>query len=747
LSGSPGHLRGLRSRIIAWSFVPTALVLFAVALVSFFAYTSVTEQLVVERNRELGRLSAGQLASGLTEFIELLETIARTPDVARGAPIGQQAALTWAREKQSVFDGGVVILDAWGTVVAAVPERPDVLGQDWSSRTYFGNMLRNPGPVVSGMVNDGADGAPVVVLAAPIVGEGGQLRGAMLGMFNIRPTAVSSFYGEIVKLRVGEGNAYLLDADGNVLYHTDLKDVGTNLSSESLVQRVLDEKVGSFRTVDLQGNEVVAGFASVPGTDWSLVSLERWSTLMAPSRTYRIFLYTLLIAGLVLPAVVVWLGVRRLTSPLTDLKVAAQEVAGGRFGRTIDVRSGDEVQELADQFNLMSLQLQDSYAELEKRVDDRTRELATLNAIAAAAAGSVDLDRILSDALDEMCESLQMDVGVAFVVGEDGSGLRLVAEWGLSPRLSEAVRGMRIIDWGRWFGGRLLEPAAQSVSEHESGPVRDALLAEGVQLALTVPLVAKGRMLGAIGLGAREERMVGQDELDLLHTIGNYVGVATENARMYARAEEAAATAERSRLARDLHDAVSQTLFSASLIAEVLPRIYEKDHDEGERRLRELRDLTRGALAEMRALLLELRPAALKDAEVGDLLRQLTDAVTGRARVEVRLSIQGDPDPPLERKVALYRIAQEALNNVIKYAEASTVYVDLHDDGHDLRLAISDNGRGFDPAYIPADSFGLGIMNERAEATGGGLAVESAPGNGTTISVVWTHDGGKESEA
>ena len=201
MSERPSPMRGLRGRIIAWSFVPTALVLFAVALVSFFAYRSVTEQLVVERNRELGRLSAGQLASGLTGFIDLLESVARMPDMARGVPVGQQAALTWARDKQSVFDGGIVILDAWGTVVAAAPERPKALGQDWSGRSYFGQMLRNPGPVISGMVPDGIDGVPVVVLAAPIVGDGGQLRGAILGMFNVRPTAVSSFYGEIVKLR------------------------------------------------------------------------------------------------------------------------------------------------------------------------------------------------------------------------------------------------------------------------------------------------------------------------------------------------------------------------------------------------------------------------------------------------------------------------------------------------------------------------------------------------------------------
>ena len=130
------------------------------------------------------------------------------------------------------------------------------------------------------------------------------------------------------------------------------------------------------------------------------------------------------------------------------------------------------------------------------------------------------------------------------------------------------------------------------------------------------------------------------------------------------RAREMAVLEERNRLARDLHDAVSQTLFSASLIAEVLPRLWERDQDEGRRRLEEVRQLSRSALAEMRTLLFELRPAALAEAELGDLLRQLADTITGRGRLPVTVEISSRTTLPSEVKVAFYRIAQEALNNV-----------------------------------------------------------------------------------
>jgi PAS domain S-box-containing protein len=204
------------------------------------------------------------------------------------------------------------------------------------------------------------------------------------------------------------------------------------------------------------------------------------------------------------------------------------------------------------------------------------------------------------------------------------------------------------------------------------------------------------------------------------------------------REREQAIAAERNRLARDLHDAVTQTLFSASLIAEVLPRLWERNPEEGHRRLDELRELTRGALAEMRTLLLELRPTALVEAELGDLLRQLAESITGRSRVPVELTVTGRCDLPAEVKVAFYRIAQEALNNVAKHAAAEEATVRMACQPNEARLCVRDDGRGFDLDAVPPDSLGLGIMRERAEGIDAALRVESKPGTGTQVEVVWT---------
>jgi PAS domain S-box-containing protein len=211
------------------------------------------------------------------------------------------------------------------------------------------------------------------------------------------------------------------------------------------------------------------------------------------------------------------------------------------------------------------------------------------------------------------------------------------------------------------------------------------------------------------------------------------------NERLRAKAAQDAVLAERTRLARDLHDAVTQTLFATTLIAEVIPDLWDVNPPEARRRLEELRQLTRGALAEMRTLLVELRPNALTEIPLPVLLRQLTEAMAGRARIPIHLNADGmtpDRRPPAEVQVGLYRIAQEALNNVAKHANATQAIVTLR-LGDSVRLTVADDGAGFDPRAVGADHLGLHIMRERAETMGARFSLYSEPGEGTQVSVVW----------
>ena len=253
-----------------------------------------------------------------------------------------------------------------------------------------------------------------------------------------------------------------------------------------------------------------------------------------------------------------------------------------------------------------------------------------------------------------------------------------------------------------------------------------------------VPLVIREEIYGSLGLYYEKSNRFSEEEIGLVVAFADQAALAIENARLRTKAEQSAVAAERSRLARDLHDAVTQTLFSASLIAEVLPRLWERKPEEGMRRLEELRQLTRGALAEMRTLLLELRPAALIEAELGELFRHLTDAFTSRARVHVKYAIVGDIDLPPDVKIALYRIAQEALNNIAKHAEATQAELTIHCHPGGLSMMIRDNGRGFNPAKISPEHLGMGIMEERADNIGASLTITSQSDKGTQVQVYWS---------
>jgi len=198
--------------------------------------------------------------------------------------------------------------------------------------------------------------------------------------------------------------------------------------------------------------------------------------------------------------------------------------------------------------------------------------------------------------------------------------------------------------------------------------------------------------------------------------------------------ENKAVTHERTRLARELHDAVSQTLFSVSLIAEAIPLLWERDHEEGRRRLKEIGQLTRGALAEMRILLMELRPSTLTKASISELISQLALAAKSRTLIDVEV-VTEQCLLPVDIKLALYRIIQEALNNVVKHSKASQAKVTLSCLAGQVEVRISDNGQGFNMEEISDSSLGIRIIHERAEGIGANLEIKSQQGSGTDIIV------------
>lgn len=260
---------------------------------------------------------------------------------------------------------------------------------------------------------------------------------------------------------------------------------------------------------------------------------------------------------------------------------------------------------------------------------------------------------------------------------------------------------------------------------------------------LAVPMLIEDTTLGFIQLLSYTSGFFSSTHLSRLQIFADQSAVAIQNAQSYQHAQEIATVEERQRLARELHDAVSQTLFSASVVAETLPRIWEKQKpDEVRKALHELNRLTRGAMAEMRTLLAELRPNALIETNLPDLLKHLTDAAAGHIQVPVILETEGQGTLLPDVQLAFYRIAQEALNNIIKYARAKEVRVTYVYSRDRASLCIQDNGRGFDSNKSVPGHYGLNIMRERAEAVGAEVEIISQPGIGTKIKALWPSTNG-----
>jgi two-component system nitrate/nitrite sensor histidine kinase NarX len=390
--------------------------------------------------------------------------------------------------------------------------------------------------------------------------------------------------------------------------------------------------------------------------------------------------------------------------------------------------------------------------ELEREVEERSRDL---KALLEAEHRRADQFRVIGEvghhitsilAVDELLEQVVMllkealdysVVGIGLIEGDELVFRAGAAAFSDGSRLEEPLRikvgEEGVSGWVAQSGEPLLVPDVSQEPRYLGVPQATETRSE-----LAVPLKVKEEVIGV--LDVESERLDDFDESDVtvVQSLAHQIAVAVDNARLFEQTQQLAVVRERQRLARDLHDAVTQTLFSASLISEVLPRIWERDAEEGQRRLAEVRELTRGALAEMRTLLLELRPAALADAELGDLLRQLGEATTGRARVPVDVRVEGEHSQmPPDVKVALYRIAQEALNNVAKHSGAGQATVRLCCGPEQVALHIADDGRGFELDSVPPTRLGVGIMRERAEAVGAELAIESELGRGTEVSVVW----------
>jgi signal transduction histidine kinase len=255
----------------------------------------------------------------------------------------------------------------------------------------------------------------------------------------------------------------------------------------------------------------------------------------------------------------------------------------------------------------------------------------------------------------------------------------------------------------------------------------------GVRALLEVPIFLEGQLFAILDAVYTRPRRFTEEEQRLFGSLARRAALAIENARLYEQAQSLAAVEERQRLARELHDSVSQALYGIALGARTARTLLDRDPAKAKDPVDYVLTLAEAGLAEMRALIFELRPESLANEGIVAAIEKQVASTRARYGVDVVTDLPEEPDVTLPVKEAIYRVAQEALHNVVKHARATRVDLRLvADDGH-LSLDLKDDGLGFDPNGDFPGHLGLRSMRERVTRLGGDFAIESAPGAGTHI--------------
>jgi signal transduction histidine kinase len=350
-------------------------------------------------------------------------------------------------------------------------------------------------------------------------------------------------------------------------------------------------------------------------------------------------------------------------------------------------------------------------------------------------------ERSLEPVLETLVESARELVGARYaalgVPDEDGGFERFITS-GMSEELWDAIGPLP-----RTHG--LLAAMLEAPEPYRSLDISQDPRFEGwpthhphMRSFLGVPIVSKGNVIGSFYLTDKiAEREFTTADQQLIEVLAAHAAIAIENARLFEQSRELSVVEERNRLARDLHDSVSQTLFSAVFTAEAAEALIDKDPAQARAQVRRLKDLSSEALKEMRALIFELRPAELEADGLASALRKHVDVLSRVYKTDIELDVDGDVRLPPRTERELFRIAQEALSNAMKHAAAAQVRVALDIRHSTATLSVADDGTGFDPdaPRVRSAHLGLTSMEERATSIGGTIRVESQPGKGTEVLV------------
>ncbi|MDI3340657.1 MAG: GAF domain-containing sensor histidine kinase [Sphaerobacter sp.] len=380
------------------------------------------------------------------------------------------------------------------------------------------------------------------------------------------------------------------------------------------------------------------------------------------------------------------------------------------------------------------LGLQRAQADLSRQA----RELEALHRADALLHRSLRLDEVLQALVDAVTSVLEADKCALMVWDPERERLVVRAARGFRP---ETIAHM-VYAPGEGITGRVFQlgrPIAVEDTQGDPRVTREVSEPEGIRSVLSLPLTVGGEVFRVFGVNYGVPRTVSPDDVRLFQALAQRAELAITNARLYDQAQQAAMLEERQRLARELHDSATQSMYSARMYAEAAHRLLARgDLALASEYLAEVKEAARSALAEMRLLIHELRPPILAEHGLAAALRRRLEAVEARAGIETEFTTEPEAleRMPTALEQEVYRLAQEALNNALKHGRPRRIRIRLRQTARAIALEIVDDGAGFDPDQVRlTGGTGLRGMRERAARLGGTVTIDSAPGRGTRVEV------------
>jgi len=379
------------------------------------------------------------------------------------------------------------------------------------------------------------------------------------------------------------------------------------------------------------------------------------------------------------------------------------------------------------------------YEELLSRdqaLSERNEDLALINDIAAALAGSLDVDEILNQTLNRVMQYVDVEAGEIFLREDGEKELRMALHCG---EYAEAFLTRDSFRVGEGFIGQVAligQPLVTCDLKNDLRFLRPAVVAAGFKCMTCIPLTAQGSVVGVMSIASRSERSFDEREIRMLTAIGAWAGVTIENARLHRQGRRLAVLEERERIGMDLHDGIIQSIYAVGLALEYARVALEDDPKQSQQKVEQAIDGLNKTIRDIRTYILDLRPRHFVGLNLKEGLQRLVDEYRMNTMAEAILTAPEDglPNLPSSHATALFHICQEALANTAKHARARRLDVHLWTTKDRVLLEISDNGQGFDLRKMSVTlGHGLSNMHIRARKVGGDVEVTSAPGEGTTV--------------